>query len=489
VLGEDLLLPSVATWWCGQADEHREVLGRLDEMVVKPAFGPVSQLPFFGRQLTGGAREKLVAEINRRPFAFVGQEQVAFSTAPVWSHGVLEPRGVVLRCYAAANGTGGYSVMPGGLTRVSARTAEGVLSMQSGGGSKDTWVLAERPVEPVTLLSPAGHPAAIERVGTELPSRVADNLYWLGRYTERLEGNLRLLRCALERISGESSPETAAELNALLQVLASTERLPPEFGRRVPAEEAERALVQLVYAPSKPGSVRELVLRVRQIASTVRDRLSADTWRIVGRLQFDSKSRAGRLRLANALNVCNTLILDLAALSGMQSENMTRGHGWRFLDLGRRLERSCTLAEVVRASLVAAPACGARLLFLLEFADSTITFRRRYFAEPRFSSVLDLLLLDPGNPRSLVFQLDCLQAHARRLPDPREGAAQPALVQRLADLLIETADVPLDLLEQEQPEPVRDLMKRIHAELMQLSDRITESYFAHTVTHRLEARP
>lgn len=489
ILGEELILPSVATWWCGQAQEQRYVLEHLNEIVVKPAFGPVSQLPFFGRQLTKGGKEKLLAEINRTPFAFVGQEQVSFSTAPAWINGALEARGVVLRCYTTTTGDGGYCVMSGGLTRVSGKAADPVLSMQSGGGSKDTWVLSDDPVAPITLLTPSGQPATIVRVGTELPSRVADNLFWLGRYTERLEGTLRLLRCVLERMSDENPSESTAELTALVNVLVTTERLPKKFATRTPAEEVEQAILQLVYSTNRAGSVRELVFRVRQIASMVRDRLSADTWRIINRLQLDSKSRAGRLRLTNALSVCNTLILDLAALSGMEMENMTRGHGWRFLDLGRRMERGCALAEVVRSSLVAVPAARSKLNFLLEFADSTITFRRRYFAEPRFSSVLDLLLLDAGNPRSLAFQLEALQIHARNLPAPQEGAAEPPLLRKLSEMSLELAEVPLDLLEEDEPEPTDALLKRINAELMMLSDEITQSYFAHTVSQRVEARP
>lgn len=486
LLGEDLLIPSVATWWCGQAKEQKYVLDHLDRMVVKPAFSPVSQLPFFGRQLSTTAREKLALEISRQPFAYVAQEQVSFSTAPAWVGEKLEPRGVAVRCYATASG-GTYSVMPGGLTRIASRAGDPVLSMQTGGGSKDTWVLSESAVAPVTLLTPSGQPATSARISREVPSRVADNLYWLGRYSERLEGTLRLLRCALERRSDESSSESFAELTALAEVLAITERIPARIAATPPGEEFEHALLQLVYNSHRTGSVRELVLRLRQLASIVRDRLSADTWRILHQLQMDSKSRPGRLPLSNALTVCNTLIMDLAAFSGMEMENMTRGHGWRFLDFGRRLERAHNLVDTVRAALLI-PVTGRVLAPLLEFADSTITFRRRYFSAPTLGSVLDLLLTDRGNPRSVAFQFNALREHARHFPGTQEGASSGALLQRVNTLAARVHDFSMrDLYEGELE--LQRFLREIASELSSLSDEVTEQYFSHTVAHRVEARP
>jgi uncharacterized circularly permuted ATP-grasp superfamily protein/uncharacterized alpha-E superfamily protein len=487
LLGEELLIPSVATWWCGQAKEQRFVLEHLDQIVVKPAFGAVAQFPFFGRQLGQAGREKLASEISRQPFAFVGQEQVSFSTAPSWINDRLEPRGIVVRCYATAS-TDGYLIMPGGLTRISAQPGDPVLSMQSGGGSKDTWILSDTPVAPVTLLTPSGQPTAAIRISTELPSRVADNLFWLGRYSERLEATLRLLRCVLGRMSDESSSEAASELAALAQMFVTTERLSKRLAGRVPARELEHEILQLVYSSHRPGSVRELVLRLRQIASMVRDRLSADTWRILNQLQLDSKSRAGRLPLANALTVCNTLIMDLAAFSGMEMENMTRGHGWRFLDLGRRLERAHNLVDTIRAALSSSSSADT-LSSLLEFADSTITYRRRYFSEPRLDSVLELLLVDRGNPRSFAYQLMALRDHARDLPAAQICISPDKIVHRLNSLTTKTNGIQPDNIEPGATGPFENFLFEITAELTGLSDDITEQYFCHTVFHKVEARP
>ncbi|HEV8541656.1 MAG TPA: circularly permuted type 2 ATP-grasp protein [Verrucomicrobiae bacterium] len=485
LLGEDLLIPGVATWWCGQGQEQKYVLEHLDEIVVKPAFGRVSQLPFFGGELSARAREKLANDIRNRPHDYVGQEKVAFSTAPAWIGEKLEPRGVAVRFFAASTGET-YSIMPGGLSRISSQAGDPVLSMQSGGGTKDTWVLSDEPVAPVTLLTPSGQPASTNRISTELPSRVADNLFWLGRYSERLEGTLRLLRCVLGRMSGENSSEAGAELQALIEILALTERLPRRDADKSPACDTESEVLQLVYSADRVGSVRELVLRLRQIASTVRDRLSEDTWRILNRLQLDSKSRAGRIPLANALGVCNTLIVDLAAFSGMEMENMTRGHGWRFLDLGRRLERAANLVDTIRAALVVNSGSSA-LLSLLEYADSAITFRRRYFSEPRLPSVLDLLLNDHGNPRSLGFQLNAMRDHARHLPKAQlHGSAEP-LAPRVQTLVTRTGEFSLTHLDSVPVESLKSFLLNVASELTALADEITEQHFCHTISQRVES--
>ncbi|MDX1951603.1 MAG: circularly permuted type 2 ATP-grasp protein [Verrucomicrobiota bacterium] len=481
LLGEELKIPSVATWWCGQAEEQKYVLQNLDKIVVKPAFGGVLRFPFFGRNLALQDREDLVDAITARPFEYVGQEQVAFSTAPAWAQNELEPRGVVVRAYVSV-GQDSCSVMPGGLARISSRSGDPVVSMQRGGGSKDIWVLSDNPVEQLTLLLPSGQPIGAVRNAAELPSRVADNLFWLGRYAERLENALRLMRCVITRLSDESVSHGQNEFTVILQMLVILERIPRRLVGRVAYKELEHELMQLVYSSTRPGAIRELVLRMRQIASTVRDRFSADTWRILNQLQLDSRSRPGRLPLANALALINTSIIDLAAFSGMEMENMTRGHGWRFLDLGRRLERASNLAETCRAAFMADRTPSPVLWPLLEIADSTMTYRRRYFAQVQLQPVLDLLLADQGNPRSLVFQIHALKSHLANLPKPSlsrtgsESEGKPILP------LKEPSCAAIEILTkqflEQRREPLYAFLKEIETELSSLSDHLTASYFS-----------
>src|SRR5678815_5714171 len=252
-------------------------------------------------------------------------------------------------------------------------------------------------VVPVTLLTPSGQPVSVACAAAELPSRVADNLYWMGRYVERLEDTLRVLRCVIRRMVDETVTDSASELAALVQMLTGLERLPRRCTEGGSLNELEQEILLLVYSPQRVGSVRELGLRIRHIISIVRDRFSVDTWRILNQLQIDSRTRPGRIPLANALTLLNTLIVDLAAFSGMEMENMTRGHGWRFLDFGRRLERGTNLVNLLRAAVSADVKTPALLEPLLEIADSSMTHRRRYLAQAQLSSVLDLLVADKGN--------------------------------------------------------------------------------------------
>jgi len=214
LLDEPLRLPSVATWWCGEEHALRYVIDHLPELVIKPAFfGPAAPQPVFGGALSVEERAELARRIQARPGAFIGQEQVALSTAPVWAGEGVQPRHTSLRTFLARAGDG-YVAMPGGLTRVSSSRDSLVVSMQHGGGSKDTWVLASGLPSSLSLLRPAGGRVEIVRTGADLPSRVADNLFWLGRYAERAEGTARLLRSVIMRLTedhrGTRSPEAPA---------------------------------------------------------------------------------------------------------------------------------------------------------------------------------------------------------------------------------------------------------------------------------------
>ena len=430
LLGEDLLLPSVATWWCGQARELRYVIEHLDSLVIKPAFGVSNRHAFFGGTRTIAERQKLAEMILASPREYVGQERASLSRAPVWTDGKFENRSVVLRSYVA-NGGDQVAVMPGGLTRVAQALGDPIVSMQSGGGSKDTWVLFHRESDSPEPSSVAVEPKTVERISSGVPSRAADNLYWLGRSTERREPTLRILRCVLGRLIDETTPMGSPELRSLGLMLCRMNFLPDGLPPSFTPADLQRQVLQVVYRVELPGSVRELLGRIRFIASAVRDRFSGDTWRILCRLDLDSRTRAGRLPLTNAHSLVQNLVLDLAAFNGMEMENMTRGHAWRFLDVGRRAERGLSMLRLMREATALGLADTLRVLEpVLDISDSVMTYRRRYFAEPRLAETLDLLMRDATNPRALAFQLARLSDHCAELPgagpsdSAHEGQAQ-----------------------------------------------------------------
>jgi uncharacterized circularly permuted ATP-grasp superfamily protein/uncharacterized alpha-E superfamily protein len=481
LLGEELRLPSVATWWCGQDQELTYVLDHLDALVVKRAFPAIQREPVFANALSAGGRQTLASELRARPSDFVGQEQVKLSSAPVWQGQHLEPRAVVLRTYVAAAGDS-FMVMPGGLSRVAASRDSAIVSMQRGGGSKDTWVLSDRPVIPVTLLAPMATGAHRERRATDLSSRVADNLFWLGRQAERAEHTVRLLRSTITRL-GDDSPELAA----LLQVVVRLELLPAALVESAAPRNLEHEVIAALVTRQPPSALQATLNELHRLTSMARDRLSIDTSRILTQLHQDFQfHRRGRLHAADVVVVLNRTIIDLAAFSGMEMENMTRGYGWRFLDVGRRLERSLNLTSLLRAT-IAIQSEVAILEPLLEIADSSMTYRRRYFARPQLAPVLDLLLTDGSNTRALAFQLAALAAHARHLPRDSKAPA-PVREDQLLDhavTVLTASDV--DVLGRPAPEggypELVELLDTIDDDLRALSDTLTFQYFSHAEQH------
>ncbi len=478
LLGEELALPSVATWWCGQPEALAYVESHLDELVVKPAFPGPGLEPVFGARLSQAERESLVARMRARPYAFVAQEQVALSTAPVWDAERMHARHLVLRTYAAAApDRGDWEVMPGGLTRVSVAPDSLVVSMQRGGGSKDTWISCERTPAAVSLLRPAGAPVELTRGGAELPSRVADNLFWLGRYLERVEGAARISRAVVARISGDAADADTA-LPLLLSALARGGAI--EEG----VTGGSRELLGAIFRSDSPRSIRATLASVHQLAFALRDQISLDTWRVLSELQEDASGPSAASWSASAArDALNRMIVRLSAWSGLTMESMTRTLGWRFADMGRRLERGSSMALLLDTALVeASDDESAKLEALLDVAESSITYRRRYHGELQAVPAVDLLLSDETNPRSLVFQLAALEQHLGHVRGAGSGAERTA-DERLAIAAlarVRLADV-AELCAVDMGKRLRlaELLSRTLSDLPGISDALTRSWLSH----------
>ena len=482
-LGEPLRLPSVATWWCGQHSAQQYVSDHLEQIVIKPAFPSVAMEPVFGRELSAARRDKLVELIRQRPYAFVGQEQVALSTAPVWANKQLQPRSIVLRAYLVASGDS-YRVMPGGLTRMSVGPDTSVVSMQQGGGSKDTWVLSSGPVDTFSLLAPPDQPVELRRSTNDLPSRVADDVFWLGRYVERAEDTARLLRTILTRLTGEARASGKTELTLLVQIYGC---LRPSFGltdtpKADLAGELERDLFLTIFDETRAGSLRDTMQQIDRVAVSVRDRLSTDTLRILSQLGIRTRPK-GYVPMGDVISLLNRAIIALVAFRGIEMENITRGPGWRFLNIGRRLERSSHLTQLLRRLLVSYQPANAPLLeMLLEVADSSMTYRSRYFTTLQPEPVLDLLIADENNPRSLAFQLADLSEHFARLPRLKSQVALEQQQQMVARSLnrIRRADIQeLCQANADHSRPhLAELLDSIAVMLPEVSNAITHGYFS-----------
>lgn len=485
LLGEELKIPTVATWWCGQSEPFAYVADHLSDLVVKSTFPRMAGDPIFGAVLSGKERGALLDRMRATPSRFVAQEHVALSTVPVWTDGKLLPRHMVVRVYAVPAGNG-YRVMPGGLTRVSASLETMVVSIQRGGGSKDTWVLGDGLEPPFSLLRPATHPLDVSRATFDLSSRVADNLFWLGRYTERLEAVVRITRSVLARSLQEGDSARIAGMNAGVDILLALGYL---AAARPPALEQE--VLSMIYDPDATNGLVSSIHQVRRVAWLLRDRISVDAWLILNQLdqQFSTQPASEPFQIGAAQDRLNHAVITLSGFGGLVMESMTRGDGWRFLDIGRRLERAIQMAEVLRNSLVPETLRDFGVLeAVLEMADSSITYRSRYLTSLQPELVLDLLLVDEANPRSVAFQLARLLEHITNLPGAKTSIRRTP-EERLAlsmQIGVQLADV-RELVRSEgeaSQQALEALLARLVADLSSLSETLTRTYFSHATESR-----
>jgi uncharacterized circularly permuted ATP-grasp superfamily protein/uncharacterized alpha-E superfamily protein len=485
LLGEQLKLPSVATWWCGQEHALNWVTDNLKSVVVKPAFSSVGMEPVFGSELPASDREKFLERLRSSPHEFVAQEQVQLSTAPVWENDSLHSRSVVLRTYVVNTGTG-WLAFPGGLVRV-AEARGSVVSMQRGGHSKDAWVLSDKPVDTFSLLPPRNELLQLRRASLVVPSSVADNTFWLGRYVERAENQARILRSLIPRIHLAEDAELvsltclAACLGRRSARIAGRRRGPPSFNV------LRRELLSLLTDHKRPDSLAATLAEVSRIADSVSERLSGDMMMLLGHLRVSVKAQKGTFLTSYTPMLTKCLEL-LSAFSGMERENINRGSGWLFLSLGRRLERAIYLTRELRhISKPLAVENWAYLERLLEVADSTVTYRTRYYATLQPLAVLDILMADGTNPRSLDFQLghlaDLYAKLPRHLPADLQaiqdavGSLRKIDLQGMTRRLNEPRSYPVDGYEE-----VDQFLARLENLLPSWSNNLSSHYFSHART-------
>ncbi|WP_246692720.1 circularly permuted type 2 ATP-grasp protein [Methylobacterium sp. WL64] len=419
LLGTPLRLGHPRAWWCGDLEGLAHAQANLDSLTLRPAATPqrgAGRDAILAPQALAAERARVVAALRDRPFDYVAQEAAPLSTMPGWERGdnglYLVPRPFVVRVFAART-PAGWQVMPGGFCRVSEREDVDPIEMRLGIRSADLWVLSESPVEAPLIGSHAA--PRVRRVGGHLPSRAADGLFWFGRYLERAEAVIRLVLAHLRSvgdavgadISGALDTPAALALRALLYEWGATGATDLPTARL-----AQEALT----GRERSGSARAHIVSARRNAAALRARLSGEAWRVLADLieivsldterAFTESQLAGRAERA---------LSQLAALSGLTHENMSRAEGWHFVELGRRVERAvntCTFA-LSFANDEATPGC---LGVMLSLSDSQISYGRRYMQGAALDPVRDMVLLDPYNPRSIAFQAEAIARHLDDLP-------------------------------------------------------------------------
>jgi len=484
LLGEAPLLADVPTWWGGDPQQRAAMVAGLDHLVFRPAFSNLGHTPIHTASLDVAARADLINRIRRRPQDWVAQEAIAPSTAPVWRDGRMEARPLVLRAFACATPDGDWMVMPGGLARISADDRYPTVSLQQGAGAKDVWVvgsgLAAQPRRS-RAMAPDGAGDTGPH-GGDLPSRAADHLFWVGRYAERADSIVRILRAAARRLSDDAHPGADEELVPLLRLMGWVGMIPSVIAAS-PAADAVRAMrqsLEIIADPGNPGGLRAHMERLRRSVLCVRDRLPADVSRLLVVLDeragapLRSDPAAVQLRLDDV----STL---LAALVGLELDGMSRGPAWRFLVLGRRLERAIGIVGALQGSGVAAGTVdiGAALSVLLELGAANAAYRERHPIGIRREPVLSLLLADLEHPRSLAFQIQTVERQLAKLPCVAGDGSNISPTQLALSLLSTATQLVRD------PQPARDagalfdLAERLGRILPEISNLLSQAYFSH----------
>jgi uncharacterized circularly permuted ATP-grasp superfamily protein/uncharacterized alpha-E superfamily protein len=492
VLGEELLIPDGPRWWLGDPANRGYVLDNLDKIVIRPAHEGTARP---GRAIPGidparlepAELDTLLQEIEIRGATLVAEAKVGFGTTPSLTPAGLTPKPYALRLFVTAT-SNGFAVMPGGLA-MTVDSGQTVALSAPDGEARDVWVVSETAPLPYTSLwRPAIEAARVERAPQDLPSRAADNLFWLGRYTERADWTMRVLRVCLSRLQEDSAPRQSLRAGrAALEILLSKEegKVP---GPQVPTD--ARLIEQLAHslltsADWYYGLPRTLD-NIHRIASTTRDRLSLEAWRTLNNFYASRRWRSDALPTAvgDSLRLIDDGLRVLSAFHGLTHENMTRNFGWSFLDMGRRLERARNMADLLLGIFGKAGSGedeSGSLLFTLELADSFITYRSRYRLEPLLPLLLDLLLIDEANPRGVAFQLSELARHIDGLPQSREGGARIEEQRTALALLTGVRLADVTLLAKSEADGTRPslvaLLGEQTAALESMSDALGRRYF------------
>lgn len=460
--GEELLLPFVESWWLGQKAVRERMMTDLTDYVLISAFGRDKLLPVKWSMLSTASRKQWAAVIERRPWDFVVQREIQPSIAPSIQGRGVQNLPVVWRAFTL-NGVDKPVVLPGGLAKVGKQGVPPQLWPDHEGFTKDVWLAGTALTPGIRDLS---QPIFRQRLGgaPEVPSRIAEQLYWVGRYSERVESVSRMLRVTLRSIEGESGRRQRDQLDASLRVMDASGLLPKDVAKMGSVAQ----LASLIFSREIPGSLTKLVNSLISNAASARDRLSDDTWIFFNQLKAIVDGASREARAADLLRTLDKMLLHLAAFSGMQAENMIRGQGWRFLEIGRRIERArCGLALLEVTSKD-----ETMLEPLIEVCDSVMTYRRRYFSKPDWNGVVDLLFSDKNNPRSVGFQIGVLLAESENFPGDHDFGLMPEILKLAKEIsgLAITEDL-----------PDAGRLKKVGQKLEVLSDKLTQHYFSHSV--------
>jgi len=526
VMGQTLAIPSIASWWCGERSALRTLMPQLNDYVLKPTFNDPGRrfVPAIGKSLSVREREQWTGRIAMHPEDFSAQAFLPLAHNPSWqgvrsatpTSPVASPiasRAGMVRVFALSNGPGQWHVMPGGLARI-APEGRDVVSMYRGGSSADIWVITGRNTDEAVPLSSTLTPISAHRATLGIASRAAENLFWFGRYTERLENTTRLARVTLEALAGEAeeTPETLDWLHRLALSNGLVSKAVPSPKKS--ATLFERALIaSLADRTGKLGaySVAATLESLRFSAFAVRERLALEQWTLVATsaTEFDAAmagaagqsgetrntqqapnittqqapnittQQAPNITTQQALRALERLTTNVMAMTGAQTDRMTRDDGWRLLSMGRHIERMSTLAEALSEAFdTGTLKSDIGFSLVLSFFDSTITYRSRYLQQRDPQALAELLALDRDNPRSLAWISQTLASRIAKLSETPNGTVPSMLT---------SFDLPHQWKNEEamalacadDTEAIVELLRGARLDAFSISDALSQRYFSH----------
>jgi uncharacterized circularly permuted ATP-grasp superfamily protein/uncharacterized alpha-E superfamily protein len=483
LLGETLSLPSLSTWWCGEQAVMQDMLPQLKNCVIKPTYPRSGMESVIGHTLSQRGLDEWAGRMLRSGEDYTVQAYMPLAQTPTWQGEKIAPRSAMLRVFALPDGQGGWRVLPGGLARLAGKN-ENIASMQRGGSSADVWALAPHAskAEPASSGAPAPHAPALPLPRKQpVTSRAAENLFWLGRYTERAENSLRLAQITLQSLAGED--QSSQPLMAWISQMATNHGL---VLHDVPAATQakrvfERSLIAGLADTTTHASVGYSLCALKSAASAVRERLSQEQWHVIVQMEQDFFRRCELFMPKHekhhdyssieALRALESTSNDLAAITGAQTDRMMRDDGWRLLSIGRHIERLATLSGAL--------ACGfeTQAVFdssgfsaIVALFDSTITFHAQYQQRRDLPALMDLLVQDLDNPRSLSWVVKTMRGRLRKLADdPLDDDADLASQLMLPDL--DNTDWPsCDFASK---------FEQLQSAAFALSDAVSRRYFSH----------
>jgi len=501
-LSEDLLIPTIASWWCGQPKELDYVLAHLPSLVIKRIYrSPTGSSSVDGASLSSRELNEWKQRIRTNPSLYVGQEKVDISATPSLIGGKVESRKVLFRSFLVSNKES-YVAMTGGLCRTSSEAGNFIISNQSGGISKDAWILSPEPSRIVNVLK-----ETVERPAPDnndmLPSHAAENLFWVGRHTERVLGNARFLRTVMQFVAEGNKQITEANTQTernLLVALTKYSYTYPGFAGEGGEEKFANPweeLREVFINEKRAGSLKYNFLQFNRAIHEVREHWSTDTWRVLRIMEEEFRqpiplSHQGHIRMLHTLD---NLITFIVAFIGLNRESISREQGWILLDLGRKIEQSLLLINMLKVTLVGRYSDQVEYNLqqsVLMSHESLVNYRYKYRMPIDNELVLDLMLFDPNNPRSLIYQVDRLKAYLKNLPKSQSSPAMPEYERLIleADNLLKRADrKELALANSDRNEYVKldDFLSNIYLLLSAIPDVISKTYFKHESTSKTVA--